>query len=201
MNMQRCQSGHYYDKSKYDQCPYCNPATSAENRTIPLESTSAEATGGSYSNIWASKPVDGGDIGKTMPLQPGSDVTVALTPSDSAGNSYDPVVGWFVCVDGKDKGADYRIHSGNNAIGRGSNMQIRILNDTAISKENMAHAAFDPRSRKFFFEAGAGRNLVYVNDVLLLPHQSRELLAYDRILLGGTTLMFLPFCGEAFSWE
>ena len=136
-----------------------------------------------------------------MPLQPGSDVTVALGPSDSAGNSYDPVVGWFVCVDGKDKGTDYRIHSGNNAIGRGSNMQIRILNDTAISKENMAHTAFDPRSRKFFFEAGAGRNLVYVNDVLLLPHQSRELLAYDRILLGGTTLMFLPFCGEAFSWE
>ena len=200
MNMQRCQSGHYYDKSKYDQCPYCNPATSSENRTIPLESTVASASDGGFSSGWGTTPVDG-DIGKTMPLQSGSSVTVALMPSDSAGNKYDPVVGWFVCVEGKDKGADYKIHSGNNAIGRGSNMQIRIQNDEAISKENMAHTAFDPRSRKFFFEAGAGRNLVYVNEELLLPHQSRELCAYDRILLGTTTLLFMPFCGEAFSWE
>ncbi len=200
MNMQRCPSGHFYDKSKYDQCPYCNPATSSENRTIPLDTTTGGIPGDEAPTGWGTTPLDG-DIGKTMPLQPGSDVTRALTPSDSAGHTYDPVVGWFVCVDGKDKGVDYRIHSGNNAIGRGSTMQIRILNDTAISKENMAHTAFDPRSRKFFFEAGAGRNLVYVNEELLLPHQSRELQAYDRILLGQTTLLFLPLCGEAFSWE
>lgn len=200
MNMQRCQSGHYYDKSKYDQCPYCNPATSSENRTIPLDSTVTGPMDGGFSSGWGTTPLDG-DIGKTMPLQSGSSVTVAIMPSDSSGNKYDPVVGWFVCVEGKDKGADFKIHSGNNAIGRGSNMQIRIQNDDAISKENMAHTAFDPRSRKYFFEAGAGRNLVYVNDELLLPHQSRELHAYDRILLGTTTLLFMPFCGEAFSWE
>ena len=201
MNMQRCPSGHYYDMSKYDQCPYCNPATSSENRTIPLESTTGGMGGDDFSGGWGTTPTDGGDIGKTVPLQPSSGVTVALTPSNSSGQSYDPVVGWFVCVDGPDKGTDYRIHSGNNALGRGSGMQIRIQNDAAISKENMAHTAFDPRSRKFFFEAGAGRNLVYVNEELLLPHQSRDLRAYDRILLGPTTLLFVPLCGDAFSWE
>jgi len=200
MNMQRCQSGHYYDKSKYDQCPYCNPATSSENRTIPLDVTTGGVPGEDFSGGWATTPLDG-DIGKTVPLQANSGVTVALTPSDAAGQSYDPVVGWFVCVDGPDKGIDYRIRSGNNAIGRGSSMQIRIQNDAAISKENMAHTAFDPRSRKFFFEAGAGRNLIYANEELLLPHQSRELNAYDLILLGKTTLLFIPLCCEKFSWE
>ena len=65
----------------------------------------------------------------------------------------------------------------------------------------MSHVAFDSRSRRFYFEAGEGRNLIRVNDELLLPHQSRELRAFDRVLLGQTTLAFVPLCGEEFSWE
>ena len=141
------------------------------------------------------------DIGVTVPLQTASEVTIAITPETSSGKSYDPVVGWFVCVDGADKGEDYRIRGGNNAIGRGGTAQIRVLNDSSISKENMAHVAYDARTKKFFFSAGDGRNLIYINEELLLPHQSRELQAYDRILLGRTTLLFMPLCGGEFSWE
>ena len=89
----------------------------------------------------------------------------------------------------------------HNTIGRGGTAQIRIQNDSSISKENMALVAFDARTRKFFFAAGDGRNLIYINDELLLPHQSRELRAYDRILLGRSTLLFMPLCGGEFSWE
>jgi len=195
MNMQRCENGHYFDQSRFAQCPYCSPAYGDVNRTVPLE----QPEGSFDAGFGGGDGTD--DIGVTVPLQAASEVTVAITPESASGRSYDPVVGWFVCVDGADKGADYRIRGGNNAIGRGGAAQIRILSDTSISKDNMALVAYDARTRKFFFGAGDGRNLIYINDELILPHQSRELCAYDRILLGRTTLLFVPLCGGEFSWE
>ena len=202
MNMQRCENGHYYDKSKFAQCPYCNPAYGEVNRTVPLEQSSGsfdEGFGGFNGGFGGSEGAD--DIGVTVPLQTASEVTVAIMPETESGKRYDPVVGWFVCVEGPDKGVDFRIRGGNNSIGRGGTAQIRILGDSSISKENMALVAYDARTRKFFFAAGDGRNLIYINEELLLPHQSRELRAYDRILLGHSTLLFLPLCGGEFSWE
>ena len=200
MNMQRCANGHYFDQSKFAQCPYCNPSFGAESRTVPLEQSS-----GAFDTGFSPSPFGfddaSSDIGVTVPLQTASEVTIAITPSSETGKGYDPVVGWFVCVDGADKGMDYRIKSGNNTIGRGNSAHIRILNDNSISKESMALTAYDARTRRFFFAAGEGRNLVYINDELLLPHQSRELHAFDRILLGRTTLLFMPLCGGEFSWE
>lgn len=204
MNMQRCENGHYYDKSKFAQCPYCNPAYGEVNRTVPLEQT----TGSFDTGFGGFNGFSGGfgdesssDIGVTVPLQTVSEVTVAIVPENASGKSYDPVVGWLVCVDGPEKGTDYRIRGGNNGIGRGGTAQIRIQSDSSISKENMALVAYDTRTRKFFFAAGDGRNLIYINEELLLPHQSRELHAYDRILLGRSTLLFMPLCGGEFSWE
>lgn len=201
MNMQRCENGHYYDQSKFAQCPYCNPGYGEVNRTVPLEQTAGSFDGGFGGFPGGFGAEDAGDIGVTVPLQTGSEVTVAIVPETGLGKSYDPVVGWLVCVDGPEKGSDYRIRGGNNTIGRGGTAQIRIQNDSSISKENMALVAFDARTRKFFFAAGDGRNLIYINDELLLPHQSRELRAYDRILLGRSTLLFMPLCGGEFSWE
>lgn len=204
MNMQQCPNGHFFDQSKFAQCPYCNPATNADNRTIPLD----DPTMGGFGE-GRTEPVNGGwdaqgsnDIGSTVAVDSGSGVTVAIVPGgDAKGGSFDPVMGWFVCAEGKDRGQDFRIYGGNNSIGRGSSMRIRIPSDTSISKENMAYVACDYGTRRFFFAAGDGRNLIHVNDELLLPHQSRELHAYDRIRLGETTLVFIPFCGEEFSWE
>lgn len=205
MNMQRCENGHYYDQSKFGQCPYCNPAYGEVNRTVPLEQTQGSFDGGfggfsgGFSGGFGAE--ESNDIGVTVPLQTASEVTVAIVPETVSGKSYDPVVGWLVCTEGPEKGTDYRIRSGNNTIGRGGTAQIRILSDSSISKENMALVAYDGRTRKFFFGAGDGRNLIYINDELVLPHQSRELRAYDRILLGRSTLLFMPLCGGEFSWE
>lgn len=202
MIMQRCENGHYYDKSKSPVCPYCNPAYGEVNRTVPMqESTLGDDFGAGFGGGTIGGMEGFDDIGKTVPLETEREVTVAITPKNESGKSFDPVVGWFVCVDGPDKGADFRVRSGNNSIGRGGTAQIRIPGDPSISHENMALTAFDARNRKFFFAAGDGRNLIYINDELLLPHQSRELKAYDHILLGHTTLLFIPLCGGEFSWE
>lgn len=58
---------------------------------------------------------DNGGMGafpKTMPLTPPTFL------SEEGATTFDPVVGWLVCIKGATKGTDYRIHSQNNYIGR-----------------------------------------------------------------------------------
>ena len=193
MNIQLCENGHHYDQSKYQQCPYCNPSFAEVNRTVPLD-PSSDSFGTGFGG-------DAGGIGATVPLQTASEVTVAIVPKNESGKQYDPVVGWLVCIDGPDKGMDYRILSGNNSVGRGGTVQIRIQGDSSISKENMATVTYDSLTRTFSFSAGDGRNLIRVNNAPLRPNQWCDLKAYDRILLGRSTMVFVPFCGGEFSWE
>ncbi len=47
----------------------------------------------------------------------------------------DAVVGWLVCVHGRNRGRDYRIRSENNTVGRSENMDICISGDDLISRE------------------------------------------------------------------
>lgn len=109
-----------------------------------------------------------------------------------------PVVGWLVCVKGPMLGNDYRIHAGYNSIGREIG-DIHIRGDQTISREKHARIAFEHKSSRFFFGPDEGRNIVYVNGEMVM--NSMELHAYDVITIGNTELLFVPLCGEHFSWN
>lgn len=202
MEMKRCVNGHFYDPSKYQECPYCQGEHANESMTA----------------------VQGQDIGKTMPLPKqeynagmyqDDEVTQILRPKkqkksaelladegteqEEYGGSVDPVVGWLVCIAGAEKGKDYRIHAENNYIGRGDTMDIQIHNDATISRDHHAVISYDPRTRIFYFSPGPGRNIVRLNDEGIFMTQ--KIKARDIIEIGETKLMFLPFCGEEFNWE
>jgi hypothetical protein len=139
---------------------------------------------------------DTGDIGKTVPLDSKDEVTVPIISKDKDGRSFDPVVGWLVCIEGPDKGKDYRILKGNSSIGRGATAQIRILGDSSISKEDAANIPISPNPRKFSFDGGRNEKPdLNSTTYVVLPHERRELKAYDRILIGSSVLLFIPFCG------
>jgi hypothetical protein len=111
----------------------------------------------------------------------------------------DPVVGWLVCVEGPEKGRDYRIRSERNGIGRGADMAICIQGDEAISRENHAYISFNPRKASFRIAPGDSRGMTYLNgEEVDVP---MPLKPYDRIELGQTHLLFVPFCSESFNWE
>lgn len=115
------------------------------------------------------------------------------------GSAVDPVVGWLACVDGPDKGRDWRLVSGRNAIGRGEGMPVRLTADASVSRERHAVISFDPRRRSFSLAPGEGPGLVYCNGQEVVV--SVTLAPYDRIEVGASTLQFVPLVGPHFSWD
>lgn len=111
----------------------------------------------------------------------------------------EPVVGWLVCIKGANKGRDYRLHSDLNKVGRDPNMDVCIEGDETISRENHCQIAFSPRSKTFSVVPGTGRNLIYLNDEDVFS--AMKLKAYDRLDLGDSSFLFIPFCSDQFEWE
>ncbi|WP_235867349.1 FHA domain-containing protein [Priestia abyssalis] len=196
--MKRCEKGHYYDETKHSLCPHCGV-----NIDLNLGVTMPK------------RPNQGGDMEKTQArFSTGNDqlgVTQAKTPSVPPRNDdgktvaivrkqtgLDPVVGWLVCIEGPDRGRDYRIRSERNFIGRSEKMDINISGDEAVSRENHAIISYSPKKKQFRIYPGDSRGLVYLNDDEVVV--SDLLKPYDVIELGQTKLMFIPFCGDHFQW-
>lgn len=141
-----------------------------------------------------------GDDGVTV-LQGGRRRRPATEPqADSSDELIDPVAGWLVVVDGPGIGRVLTVGHGQNSIGRGTDQRITVdFGDEEISRTNHASIIYDPRGRIFLVQQGSGKNLVYVDEALVLsptPIQS-----HSEILLGRTRLRFLAFCGPEFSWQ
>lgn len=139
------------------------------------------------------------DIGVTLPVAgqaDSSDRTMLVIQKETG---VDPAVGWLVCVEGPEKGRDHRIHADNNYIGRSEKMDICIGGDDTVSRENHAVISYDTRSNTFYFAPAGGRGIVRINGKAVLA--TEELKAFDKIEIGNTALLFVPFCGERFKWS
>lgn len=112
---------------------------------------------------------------------------------------FDPVVGWLACVAGPSRGKSYTIRGGVNSIGRSERMDIVITGDLKISSENHAKISYSDKHNRFNLLPGEGRNIVYLNDEEVFTPM--PLNAYDLIDFGETKLLFIPLCGERFTWK
>lgn len=110
-----------------------------------------------------------------------------------------PPVGWLVCVKGVYAGRAFECKTGRNRIGRNGNMEICLLHDTSISEEIHALIIYEPKQRVFYLQAGTSEGLTYLNGNYLFDHS--ELHAFDKIELGKAEFLFLPLCGEKFTWD
>lgn len=194
MEMRRCDKGHFYDAKRFSTCPYCSGDSDSMNLTRPID-------------IGGANTGDNGDISKTRPIgmsvsanayheHEEQEKTVALIKKDTG---IDPVVGWLVCVEGGDKGKDYRIHGERNFIGRSEKMDICIHGDDTISRDNHAIISYDIRKNVFRLYEGDSKGIVYLNDEEVVT--AAVLKSYDVIEVGQTKLIFIPFCEERFRWK
>ncbi|MDR1588915.1 MAG: FHA domain-containing protein [Oscillospiraceae bacterium] len=111
----------------------------------------------------------------------------------------EPVVGWLVCVKGEYRGQSFNLKSGQNFIGRAVNMDVWLEKEISVSRNKHTVIVFEPKSGMFFVQPGESGGLTYLDGVLVLTPVQMN--AYSKISVGGCELIFIPFCGEHFSWE
>ena len=204
MEAKRCANGHYYDSEKYSSCPFCEG-----NETMPIGGTLAMEADG-FNSVPPTAPFSeaggdafGSELGKTLPMDPETGVNLVddeqgvTRPYDEANLGFVPTVGWVICIRGPHKGKDFRLVTGYNKIGRSSDMAISLPDDDQVTREAHAIIAYDPQAHKFF--ASGDKNMIYLNGEFMIG--MKELKINDIIKVGASELMFVPLCGEAFSWE
>lgn len=214
MQYQKCAKGHVYDSDKYSACPVCNSGTSIisfgessnEGHTI---APSIQEEMDQFGHTSAEAPSSGRTVaeinpGKAFSVESKTVSPEMARPDRTVGafekqNSYDPVVGWLVCIDGPEKGRDFRILARINTIGRSKRMDICIEKDNTITQENHARLAYDPKHNKFRIYPDNNINNIYINDE---PIYGATLLnRFDLIEIGSYKLLFVPLCCDTFTWE
>jgi hypothetical protein len=179
MNMERCPNGHLYNPKKYNECPYCD-----EEMLADKQGASVEGKENSKSSTSANTTENGTK-------------TVAYWDNQDGLN---PVVGWLVCIEGTERGNDYKIVSEKNFIGRSEEMHIHISGDNGISRRNHAVISYNPKQRNFMLIPGAETTgIIYVNEEAI--YAPTELSPYDVIEMGKSKFIFIPLCGQHFEWE
>lgn len=202
MAQARCKNGHIYDREIYgDDCPYCDRGTG----TISFGgSAPRERAFFAPEEIGRSEPVSAitpEDIGRTAPpkayleqMEEIGKTQPAFKPREGS----DPVVGWLVCVSGHEAGKDYRLAARMNTIGRGGEMDVHIKGDDAITSNTHAKIDYDVLNNAFYLLPANNANTIYCNGAPV--YAATKLAPYDRLRLGLTELLFVPFCCERFTW-
>jgi Inner membrane component of T3SS, cytoplasmic domain len=215
--MTRCPEGHFYDPARHTACPWCAlPADTglSEQKTRRIR-TNAQATvpmrppaprvppplPGSV-RVDPAAPPPPLPAPSPAPRGPGStppNATVRVGAVAKSGLKDGPVVGWLVCLEGPDRGRDYRLRMEKNFIGRAPHMDVVIENDSTVSRDKHAIVIFDPKKKVFWVLPGEASGLVYLNgDLVNSPAQMKP----DDILeVGQTKLVLIPFCGDRYSWS
>jgi hypothetical protein len=176
MNLVRCPNGHMYSARKHGKnCPYCNVSSGGGNKNEVKSGRKMQTVSNTNE-----------DSAKTMAFW-----------DDNIGN--EPVVGWLVCIEGAQRGKDYKIRAEKNFIGRSEEMHIHITGDNAISRRNHAIISYNPMERNFFLIPGDGVGIVYHNNEAV--YSPLELTAYDVLQMGKSKFIFIPLCGIHFDWE
>lgn len=198
MALTECANGHLYDMDQYAACPYCKGSINRVEFGPKNVSGVGRTVGFGVSAPVSEVGATVAPIGYNRACGPGNDTgkTVAVLQKDFI---REPVVAWLVCIEGVEKGRDYRITAKNNSIGRSEAMDICIRGDTAISRENHARIAYDGKHNNFYFIPAESVNNVYINDEpAYVPVQLKK---GDIIELGESRFIFIPFCDEVFNWQ
>ena len=206
MNLTRCSQGHFYDADTNATCPHCqggkgNDETMILQRKVEDDSKTIPLTEAIKPQQEAAKTVSKTNMGVTMGsgvsmVQDDNEKTISFA-KEKVGR--EPVVGWLVCVDGPHKGSDFRLKTGKNFIGRGSNMDAALTEDKSVSRDKHAIVLYEPRKHTFLVQPGESRELCYLNEEVVLSAQMLK--RNDVITVGDSKLMFFPCCDSIFNWD
>lgn len=210
MNLSRCEKGHFYDREKYAFCPHCAQGVQKEDNAAAVVT---ETVAGNSEENDIGEFISGNSQNYHSPYEEDIERTVAFydnlfVPSDNQVQSsapsevprvMSPCVGWLVAVGGVHIGQDFPLKLGKNFIGRDRSMDVVLDGDRSVSRNKHAILVYDPKSQLYLVQSGESGKLVYLNNQVVLS--PTKLSAYDMITVGEVNLLFLPLCGDRFSWN
>lgn len=108
------------------------------------------------------------------------------------------VTGWLVCVEGPERGRDYRLRYGFNRIGRNHEMDVCIFEDEEITRETHCSVVYEERSNRFLLVPGQG-TLTWMGEELV--EGPCEIFNGSRFQIGRSILELITFCRDGVTWE
>ncbi|MCD8362851.1 MAG: FHA domain-containing protein [Lachnospiraceae bacterium] len=182
MALVKCEKGHFYDSEKFLSCPYCQIAPRTHEEL--MDETTQWTMG--YEGM------DDHTMGYE-PLPDDEERTIGMVFSRTGS----PVTGWLVCVEGPERGRDYRLHAGRNYVGRSLNSDV-VVEDRDISRKNHFSVVYDAKHQAFLIAPGEG-TLTYLDGQVL--RGACPLTEEMRIQAGQSSFAFRSFCREGVQWD
>ncbi|MCI6027980.1 MAG: FHA domain-containing protein [Clostridiales bacterium] len=202
MAIVRCPNNHQYEDRVYQTCPFC--------MTFGMKAPTAPYGGGSEDGssgpqVFAEGCGDDVTISKNLLSELDGEVTEKFDGQASektmsfmeSAIKRDPIVGWLVCIEGPERGRDYRLRSEKNWIGRSMRMAVSIPDDKSIENENHALIVYDPKANEFSMVLGRSAQ-TYLNGTQL--SDCAALNDGDTIKLGKSVFHFIAYCKEDRRW-
>ncbi|WP_418642375.1 FHA domain-containing protein [Vibrio chaetopteri] len=110
------------------------------------------------------------------------------------------VCGWFVVVDGPGKGRSITVGPGQSIISRSASERITLnFGDNTITSKQQLIVIYDDRYNEFFVAPGNGSSLNRINGQILAT--TSQLKSGDQLEIGATTVRFVAFCDDNFTWS
>ena len=202
-NTVQCPSGHYFDLSRFQFCPFCGapavrqqqPEQTAYNQP-PMPPQPEQVT---YNQPPMPQPEQTAYNQPPMPPMPPMPPAPPVPPVVGGEKNTAPTVGWLVGLEGPCAGKSYSLREQRNFIGRSPAMDIVLSEDDQTAEDRHAIITYVPKSRKFYAQPGASRQLYEVNGEAVID--TKVLSADDRLTIGASVFRFVPLCGEAFGWN
>lgn len=199
MALTRCKNGHFYDGRRYMGCPFCGvDLTGAAFKNLsPNEPAHNPGSPGDEAVTVAALNI--GDESKTVAKgeADADGKTIGIYEHSGGDSSGVMLAGWLVCTEGVERGRDYRIHAGNNLIGRSIGMDINLA-DAYVSRKNHARIIYDPVSNAFFIVSLESTEVECNGKPVLNATPLRD---GDDLRIGGSQFVFVAFCKEGRKWS
>ena len=202
-NTVQCPSGHYFDLSRFQFCPFCGapavrqqqPEQTAYNQP-PMPPQPEQVT---YNQPPMPQPEQMAYNQPPMPPMPPMPPAPPVPPVVGGEKNTAPTVGWLVGLEGPCAGKSYSLREQRNFIGRSPAMDIVLSEDDQTAEDRHAIITYVPKCRKFYAQPGFSRQLYEVNGEAVID--TKVLSADDRLTIGASVFRFVPLCGEAFGWN
>ena len=205
----KCKNGHWYDPNMHRTCPHCKRAS--EQLRLTLDDVEEDDKTVSIADVDVSlgEQLEALDIlhrTETNGNQVQAEIKSEQQEEDRTisfgffgmDSEQPPVTGWLVCIQGAQRGSDFRLHSGKNFLGRSPSMDIVLADDKTVSRDKHCSVVYDPKGNHFYLAPEKG-NIVLRNGNMV--ERAEILQERDTLQLGETILQFIPFCQEDITWE